>query len=113
MRQIQHYQLDARQCALFETRSRTTFVLGQGHLWVTIEGESADHWLAAGDSLDVAAGRGVWLGADSADTCLDILQERQDSRPRLTALVRASARHLRRHVRMWHRNTTQRLNPGA
>ncbi|MGI4858249.1 MAG: DUF2917 domain-containing protein [Janthinobacterium lividum] len=116
MRQIQHYQFDAHHCALFETRSRTTFVVSRGCLWITVEGDDADHWLAADATLDVAARRRVWLGAEHADTCLDVLQDRTRARPRSPAplkAIAASAGYLRSCFGNWRRNTTRRLNPGA
>lgn len=112
MRQIQHYQFDARHCALFETRSRTTFVVGRGRLWITVEGEDADHWLASGDTLDVAARQRVWLGAENADTCLDVVQDPARSRAPSTVAI-ASAGYLRRRFANWRGNTTRRLNPGT
>ncbi|MGI4856044.1 MAG: DUF2917 domain-containing protein [Janthinobacterium lividum] len=81
MRQIQHYQFDAPHCALFETHSRTTFVVGRGRLWITIEGDGADYWLAAGETLDVAARQRVWLSAEAVDTCLDVVADRFRVRP--------------------------------
>jgi len=116
MRQIQHYQFDAHHCALFETCSRTTFVVGRGRLWITVEGEDADHWLTAGETLDVAARQRAWLGAESADACLDVVQDRPCSRPRSYASQTAAIAltgYLRRCFGNWRRNTTRRLNPGA
>jgi hypothetical protein len=46
-------------------RPRTVRVLA-GRVWLTVEGAPDDHWLAAGDSIAVAAGRLVVLEADRA-----------------------------------------------
>jgi hypothetical protein len=35
-----------------------------GMLWVTRVGCLDDHWLAAGDTLDLPAGTVAWIGAD-------------------------------------------------
>lgn len=115
MRQIQHYQFDARHCALFETRSRTTLVVARGRLWVTIEGERADHWLAAGDTLDVAARQRVWLGAQDTPARLRVLQDRTPrAMPAFAArLLAAVARFAGRHGENGRRNDTRCLNPGA
>jgi hypothetical protein len=44
---------------------RTVRVLA-GRVWLTVEGAPDDHWLTAGESIAVAAGRLVVLEADRA-----------------------------------------------
>lgn len=39
----------------------------QGRLWITIEGQAADWFLAAGESLSLPAGRLIVIECDSAE----------------------------------------------
>jgi len=80
MRQIQHYQLDAQQCALFETDRDSVLTVDQGLLWVTIEGEEADHWLRAGEALPVSATRRLWVSAENGAVALHVAQEHRGTR---------------------------------
>lgn len=75
MRHIQHYELDAQQCELFETTANTIVSIEAGVLWLTIEGEAADHWLAAGESIEIDAARRVWLSAEAKPVNLRIVVE--------------------------------------
>ncbi len=38
-------------------RTPRRIVVTQGRLWLTVTGERADHWLAAGEGFTLAAGR--------------------------------------------------------
>ena len=77
MRQIQHYQLDAQQCALLETDRESVLTVGHGLLWLTIEGDETDHWLGAGNALPVAAGRRLWVSAEGGAVDLQVAQEQR------------------------------------
>ena len=70
MRQIQHYELDAQQCELFETTVKTIVSIEAGVLWLTIEGEATDHWLVAGESIEIGASRRLWLSAEAKPVIL-------------------------------------------
>lgn len=80
MRQIQHYQLDAQQCALFETDRDSVLTVDHGLLWVTIEGEETDYWLRAGEVLQVAAARRLWVSAEQGIVALHVAQEHRSHR---------------------------------
>ena len=65
MREIRLFELDRDQTVFWQSpaadRPQSLQVL-QGLLWLTVEGEPADHWLRAGDSFEIRAGQRVWLG---------------------------------------------------
>jgi len=44
-----------------------------GLVWVTVEGQSHDHWLAAGDTLALVPGRHIVIEADAAFSRIDVL----------------------------------------
>ncbi len=42
-----------------------------GNVWLTVEGELDDYWLAAGDSLALPAGRNIVLEADGGASVVE------------------------------------------
>ncbi|RQQ52347.1 DUF2917 domain-containing protein [Burkholderia stagnalis] len=64
MRELRLYELDADEPAgRWRPVRRTLLRVTDGELWLTIEGEPADHWLRPGDVLTLAPGARVWLSA--------------------------------------------------
>ncbi|APD11200.1 hypothetical protein UC34_25230 [Pandoraea vervacti] len=65
MREIRLFELDPGQTVFWRSpaaeRPQSLQVL-QGLLWLTVEGEHADHWLSAGESFEIRGGQRVWLG---------------------------------------------------
>ncbi|VVD94397.1 DUF2917 domain-containing protein [Pandoraea terrigena] len=65
MREIRLFELDQGQTVFWQASAaelpKSLQVL-QGVLWLTVEGEPADHWLRAGESFEMRAGQRVWLG---------------------------------------------------
>ncbi|MBN3820946.1 DUF2917 domain-containing protein, partial [Paraburkholderia sp. Se-20369] len=52
MRELRLYELDADEPAgRWRVARRTALRVTDGELWLTIEGEPADHWLRPGDGL--------------------------------------------------------------
>ena len=43
-----------------------------GRVWITIEGDSQDYWLCAGESLQIAPSRLVVIEADRVDSRVDL-----------------------------------------
>jgi hypothetical protein len=112
MRQIQQYELGARQCELFETDEKTLITVEHGVLWLTIEGEHADHWMRAGESIEIEAAQRLWISADADAVTLRTSQDRTVlTRPGSLLGLLAGAL-LRRGVRFFRRNPRQDLSRG-
>ncbi|MGU7775797.1 DUF2917 domain-containing protein [Burkholderia sp. MR1-5-21] len=64
MRELRLYVLDGDEPAgRWRMIDRTSLQVADGELWVTVEGEQADHWLRPGDTLSFARGMRVWISA--------------------------------------------------
>ncbi len=46
----------------------------EGRVWITVEGAPDDHWLGAGQSLEVGAGRLVVIESGSVASCIALAQ---------------------------------------
>lgn len=55
------------------TRTPRRLVVTHGRLWLTFSGDAADHWLAAGEGIDLAAGREAVIEA-WPDAAFQLLQ---------------------------------------
>ncbi|VVD93103.1 DUF2917 domain-containing protein [Pandoraea anhela] len=65
MREIRLFELDPGQTVFWQSpavESPQSLQVLQGVLWLTVEGEPADHWLRAGESFEIRGGQRVWLG---------------------------------------------------
>ncbi|VVE13440.1 hypothetical protein PTE30175_02675 [Pandoraea terrae] len=62
MREIRMFELDGRQAVKWQTAAPQSLQVLQGLLWLTVEGESGDHWLRAGDTFETVPGQTMWLG---------------------------------------------------
>ncbi|WP_334189027.1 DUF2917 domain-containing protein [Noviherbaspirillum sp.] len=56
-----------------------TLRLLRGRAWVTVEGQSHDYWLFAGDRLNLAPGHLVVVEADAAHGCVELKLEQPKS----------------------------------
>jgi quercetin dioxygenase-like cupin family protein len=68
MREIRTFELDRQDAPTrwVIDRPQTLHVL-HGQIWLTIEGEDADHWLDAGASVELKAYSTIWVsGAQDA-----------------------------------------------
>ncbi|RQS75088.1 DUF2917 domain-containing protein [Burkholderia sp. Bp8963] len=64
MRELRLYVLDGDEPAgRWRMIDRTSLQVADGELWVTVEGELADHWLLPGETLVFARGMRVWISA--------------------------------------------------
>ncbi|NEX61396.1 DUF2917 domain-containing protein [Noviherbaspirillum galbum] len=50
-----------------------TLRVRSGRVWITVEGQSHDYWLHAGDSFTAAPGRQIVVEADRDDSRLDLV----------------------------------------
>jgi hypothetical protein len=76
MREIRTFELDQADLAtgIFIARPHTLRVC-RGLLWITVEGEAADMWLSAGDTIELPAGTTVWVGAQAPGGRFDLAFE--------------------------------------
>jgi len=64
MREIRSFELQYEEPAQTLRLARPLQLhVSEGELWLTIEGDSADYWLRAGESLTLAGGASVRIGA--------------------------------------------------
>ena len=74
MREIRRFQLDAEVCIARRIVSACQLVVETGRVWLTIEGDSRDHWLAPGDCRTLARGKRIWLSADAGGAHLRVVE---------------------------------------
>lgn len=62
MREIRTFELDRRDAPTrwSSHRPQTLRVL-RGQIWMTVEGEADDHWLAAGDAIELTSFSTIWV----------------------------------------------------
>jgi len=63
--EIRHYELDPGVCVAHRNRSSSRITVAAGTIWLTLDGEAADYWLRAGDSLTIAPKQRIWLSAET------------------------------------------------
>jgi hypothetical protein len=62
MREIRTFELDRRDAPTRWVIDRPqTLRVTRGQIWLTIEGETDDHWLDAGESVELAAYSTIWV----------------------------------------------------
>lgn len=65
MYQIIHFELNASRVAAFQLKPGAVIRVTAGRLWLTLQGQTDDVWLRAGDHWTLPAGRAiVWLSAE-------------------------------------------------
>ena len=110
MREIRLFELDRGQTVFWHSpaaeRPQSLQVL-QGLLWLTVEGEHADHWLRAGESFEIRGGQRVWLGTWQDGARMRV------SQPATTLSVSGGTRFLRTGWRLVWRDIAARLTNRA
>ncbi len=64
LNEIRHYELEPGVCVAQFHPAGGRIAVVAGTLWLTLEGEAADYWLQAGDSLVLAPRQRAWLSAE-------------------------------------------------
>jgi len=107
MRQIQQYLLDASQAESFRInahpREHTLLSVERGVMWVTVDGDAADHWLRAGDTFEVRGSRRLFLSAEGGPVHFETVS--------VPISARVAAGQSARHY--FQQNAARRLSPGA
>ncbi|EEA02145.1 conserved hypothetical protein [Burkholderia sp. H160] len=64
MREVRVFELEHGEPATSWRVARPSiFKVISGNVWLTVEGEHEDHWLAAGESIELARGSVAWISA--------------------------------------------------
>jgi quercetin dioxygenase-like cupin family protein len=64
MREIRTYAFEPGEPAVrWQARAPARLRVAAGEVWLTIEGRPDDHWLAAGQSVELPARTCAWIGA--------------------------------------------------
>lgn len=84
MREIRLFELDRERTVFWQSPAAElpqSIQVLQGVLWLTVEGEPADHWLRAGESFEIRHGQRVWLGTWQDGVRLRVSQPAQTLSP--------------------------------
>jgi len=66
MREVRIFELEPGEpAAAWRVGRPATFKVISGEIWLTVEGEHDDHWLATGESIELAKGSVAWISAGS------------------------------------------------
>jgi quercetin dioxygenase-like cupin family protein len=64
MREVRIYELEQGEpVTAWRVARPSTFKVVSGEIWLTVEGDSEDHWLRAGESIDLPRGSVAWISA--------------------------------------------------
>jgi hypothetical protein len=72
MKSVQHFELDQHTACRHYAHTDCCIRVISGRLWLTVEGESHDAWLAANAEYVIAKGHAAWLGAEPV-ACIAII----------------------------------------
>jgi hypothetical protein len=99
---------EIRTLELKQSEATTCWIIDQSHtlrvcdglLWLTIEGDSEDHWLGAGASIDLLAGCTVWVSSATPESRFVLASSSVALRAPLFRLNWAALRTARNRIRM-------------
>lgn len=64
MREVRIFELEQGEpVADWRVTRASTFKVLSGQIWLTVEGQSEDHWLGAGESIELPRGSVAWISA--------------------------------------------------
>ncbi|MPW09713.1 DUF2917 domain-containing protein [Paraburkholderia sp. CNPSo 3155] len=64
MREVRVFELEhGEPVTAWRVARPSIFKMISGNVWLTVEGEHEDHWLAAGQSIELARGSVAWISA--------------------------------------------------
>lgn len=89
MREIRTFELDRRDAPTrwSSHRPQTLRVL-RGQIWMTVEGEADDHWLNAGDAIELKPYSTIWVSGACEGSRFSLASESASARS-LAALIHA------------------------
>ncbi|OLL29683.1 hypothetical protein BTH42_19720 [Burkholderia sp. SRS-W-2-2016] len=67
MREVRIFELEhGEPAAAWRVARPSVFKVVSGEIWLTVAGEHEDHWLATGQSIELARGATAWISAGQA-----------------------------------------------
>jgi len=68
MREVRIFELEQGEpVAAWRVARPSTFKVISGEIWLTVEGGSEDHWLRAGESIELPRRSVAWISASQSD----------------------------------------------
>jgi quercetin dioxygenase-like cupin family protein len=84
MREVRIFELEhGEPAAAWRVARPSIFKVISGEIWLTVEGERDDHWLATGESIELPRGAVAWISAGQAGARFAMASgsERSSTRP--------------------------------
>jgi len=84
MREVRIFELEhGEPAAAWRVARPSTFKVIAGEIWLTVEGDSADYWLATGQSIELPHRAVTWISAGRAGARFALASgsERSETRP--------------------------------
>ncbi|NPT62365.1 DUF2917 domain-containing protein [Paraburkholderia elongata] len=67
MREVRIFEMEHNEpAAAWRVARPSIFKVISGEIWLTVEGENGDHWLATGQSIELPRGAAAWVSAGRA-----------------------------------------------
>lgn len=67
MREVRIFELEHDEpTAAWRVARPSTFKVISGEIWLTVQGDSEDHWLATGQSIELPRNAVAWISAGRA-----------------------------------------------
>jgi quercetin dioxygenase-like cupin family protein len=67
MREVRIFEMEHDEpAAAWRVARPSVFKVISGEIWLTVEGEHGDHWLATGQSIELPRGSMAWVSAGRA-----------------------------------------------
>ncbi|MEC5405027.1 DUF2917 domain-containing protein [Paraburkholderia sp. MPAMCS5] len=67
MREVRIFELEHDEpTSAWRVARPSTFKVISGEIWLTVEGDSADYWLATGESVELSRRAVAWISAGQA-----------------------------------------------
>ena len=67
MREVRIFELEhGEPAAAWRVARPSIFKVISGEIWLTVEGDSEDHWLATGESIELPRKAVAWISAGQA-----------------------------------------------
>jgi hypothetical protein len=98
IRTLELAQSDATTCWVLD-QTKTVRVC-EGLLWLTVEGDAEDRWLAAGDSIELTAKSVVWISSVSTISRVTLVTAPAEEKRGLWRLGNLQFRAARNKYRM-------------
>jgi len=93
MREIRTFELEHGEPATaWRVAQPLVLKVMAGEIWLTVEGDSEDYWLAAGETFELSRGSRAWVGAGRRSARLALMFAGCEKRVRTLAASRSRSR---------------------